>query len=140
MGPLFGRAARRSRYRARPACHGWLPRVLTSSLTPYSLQNDKRIIENELEGFGIRLNKKPPNVVVRKKDRGGINITNVGVVLPVCGVRRSSLTGPLIPCAFQTVPLTKLDNDEIRAVLSEYRISNADVAFRQDITVEELIE
>jgi uncharacterized protein len=32
---------------------------------------DKRIIENELEGFGIRLNKRPPNITVRKKDKGG---------------------------------------------------------------------
>ncbi|EPQ31009.1 uncharacterized protein PFL1_01198 [Pseudozyma flocculosa PF-1] len=76
---------------------------------------DKAIIENELEGFGIRLNKQPPNIIVRRKDKGGISITN-------------------------TVPLTKLDNDEIKAVLSEYRISNADVAFRQDATVEELID
>jgi uncharacterized protein len=33
--------------------------------------HDKRIIEAELEGFGIRLNKKPPNITVRKKDKGG---------------------------------------------------------------------
>jgi len=33
--------------------------------------NDKRIIEVELEGFGIRLNKKPPNITVKKKDKGG---------------------------------------------------------------------
>jgi hypothetical protein len=32
---------------------------------------DKKIIESELEGFGIRLNKKPPNIMVRKKERGG---------------------------------------------------------------------
>ena len=68
-----------------------------------------------MEGFGIRLNKTPPNIVVKRKDRGGINVTN-------------------------TVPLTKLDPDEIRAVLSEYRINSADVSFRQDATIEELIE
>lgn len=28
---------------------------------------DKAIIESELEGFGIRLNKKPPAIIVRKK-------------------------------------------------------------------------
>jgi len=27
----------------------------------------KTIIEKELEGFGIRLNKKPPNIVFKKK-------------------------------------------------------------------------
>ena len=77
--------------------------------------HDKQILEAELEGFGIRLNKKPPNVIVKKKDKGGLAITN-------------------------TVPLTKLDHDEIRAVMSEYRISNADIAFREDVTVEELID
>jgi hypothetical protein len=35
----------------------------------------KRLIEHELEGFGIRLNKKPPLITYRKKDKGGINFT-----------------------------------------------------------------
>ncbi|KAG9487366.1 hypothetical protein GDO78_007300 [Eleutherodactylus coqui] len=35
----------------------------------------KKIIENELEGFGIRLNKHPPNIGFKKKDKGGINLT-----------------------------------------------------------------
>ncbi len=39
-----------------------------------------------------------------------------------------------------TVPLTKLDHDEVKAVLSEYRISNADVSFRMDANIEELID
>lgn len=34
----------------------------------------KKIIEREIEGFGIRLNKEPPGVVVRRKDKGGINL------------------------------------------------------------------
>ncbi|PAV21195.1 developmentally regulated GTP binding 1 [Pyrrhoderma noxium] len=67
---------------------------------------DKKIIENELEGFGIRLNKKPPNITVRKKDKGGIAITH-------------------------TVPLTNIDHDEIKAVLSEFKLSNCDVAIRE---------
>ena len=37
---------------------------------------DKKIIETELEGFGIRINKEPPNIVFKKKDKGGIAITN----------------------------------------------------------------
>ena len=67
---------------------------------------DKKIIEQELEGFGIRLNKKPPNITVRKKDKGGIAITH-------------------------TVPLTNIDHDEIKAVLSEFKLSNCDVAIRE---------
>ncbi len=36
-----------------------------------------QLIEKELEGFGIRLNKKPPNIVFKKKDKGGIAYTNM---------------------------------------------------------------
>lgn len=77
---------------------------------------DKKIIEQELEGFGIRLNKNPPNITVRKKDKGGVSITN-------------------------TVPLTNIDHDEIKAVLSEYKMSNADVAIRQaGATADDLVD
>lgn len=76
---------------------------------------DKSILEAELEGFGIRLNKKPPAITVRKKvwrhtlivyhvlitcsrkEKGGIAITN-------------------------TVPLTNLDHDDIKGILSEYKV------------------
>lgn len=37
----------------------------------------KRLIEHEVEGFGIRLNKRPPNVVFKKKDKGGLNIVKM---------------------------------------------------------------
>lgn len=36
---------------------------------------DKRIIEKELEGFGIRLNKKPPAITVKKKEKGGVAVS-----------------------------------------------------------------
>ncbi|KAH7920802.1 P-loop containing nucleoside triphosphate hydrolase protein [Leucogyrophana mollusca] len=77
---------------------------------------DKKIIEGELEGFGIRLNKKPPSILVRKKEKGGIAITN-------------------------TVPLTNVDQDEIKAVLSEYKLSNCDVTIREpNITADDLVD
>lgn len=75
----------------------------------------KQIIENELEGFGIRINKQKPNIVFRKKDKGGISITS-------------------------TVQLTNLDHDEVRAVMSEYRITSAEIAFRCDATIDDLID
>ena len=34
----------------------------------------KRIIEKELEGFGIRLNQKRPNIVFQRKEKGGFFI------------------------------------------------------------------
>jgi small GTP-binding protein len=76
---------------------------------------DKKVIEAELEGFGIRINKQPPNIVFRKKDKGGISITN-------------------------TVPLTHIDHDEIKAVMGEYKISSADIAIRCDATIDDLID
>ncbi|RHZ59746.1 GTP-binding protein RBG1 [Aspergillus thermomutatus] len=76
---------------------------------------DKKIIENELEGFGIRINKQPPNIVFKKKDKGGLAITS-------------------------TVPLTHIDQDEIKAVMNEYKISSADISIRCDATIDDLID
>uniref|UniRef100_A0A7S3GL13 Developmentally regulated GTP-binding protein 1 n=1 Tax=Palpitomonas bilix TaxID=652834 RepID=A0A7S3GL13_9EUKA len=77
--------------------------------------NQKKKIEYELEGFGIRLNKKPPNIVLRRKDRGGINFQT-------------------------TVPCTKMDFDTVKAILAEYRIMNADVILKCDATPDDLID
>ncbi|RDB22797.1 putative GTP-binding protein C9.07c [Hypsizygus marmoreus] len=77
---------------------------------------DKTTIESELEGFGIRLNKRPPNITVRRKEKGGIAITN-------------------------TVPLTNIDHDEIKAVLSEYKLNNVDIAIREPgATADDLVD
>lgn len=75
---------------------------------------DKRVIEAELEGFGIRINKEPPNISFKKKDKG-LNITS-------------------------TVPLTHIDHDEIKAVMGEYRINSADLTIRCDATVDDVID
>ena len=75
----------------------------------------KLIIERELDGFGIRLNKKPPNIVLQKKERGGINITS-------------------------TVKLTKLSNEEITVILKEYKQTNCAINFKGDYTEDELVD
>ena len=75
----------------------------------------KKILEGELEGYGIRLNSKPPNITFRRKDKGGIAITT-------------------------TVTLTKIDNDEVKAICAEYKIHNADIVFREDVNVDQLID
>ena len=33
----------------------------------------RRKIEYELEGFGMRLNKKPPAIIIKRKEKGGLN-------------------------------------------------------------------
>ncbi|TMW65653.1 hypothetical protein Poli38472_008295 [Pythium oligandrum] len=75
----------------------------------------KKLIEYELEGFGIRLNKSPPNVVLKRKERGGVNYQS-------------------------TVPQSELDSESVHQLLHEYRIHNADVTLREDITVDQLID
>lgn len=47
--------------------------IVLDCLKPIS---HKRLIEHELEGFGIRLNKQPPQITFRKKDKGGITFTS----------------------------------------------------------------
>lgn len=75
----------------------------------------KRLIEKELEGFGIRLNKKPPNIYFKRKDKGGLNFTH-------------------------TVQPTHLDGDLVKSILSEYKIHSADVCLKYDATADDLID
>ena len=46
--------------------------VVLDCLKPIS---HKKLIEHELEGFGIRLNKQPPGMTFRRKEKGGISFT-----------------------------------------------------------------
>ena len=76
---------------------------------------DRFKIEYELEGFGIRLNKRKPDIVLKRTERGGVQITKM-------------------------TPLTKLSDESIKQVLHEYRIVSCDIQFRCDATVDELID
>ncbi|XP_032145044.1 developmentally-regulated GTP-binding protein 1 [Sapajus apella] len=75
----------------------------------------KKIIENELEGFGIRLNSKPLNIGFKKKYKGGINLT-------------------------ATCPQSELDAETVKSILAKYKIHNADVTLRSDATADDLID
>jgi hypothetical protein len=72
------------------------------------------IIKKELYYSGIRLNESPPEIVIKKKERGGIKISS-------------------------TVPLS-LDETTIVDILKEYKIHSAEVLIREDITIERLID
>mmetsp|Transcript_37341 Transcript_37341/g.71578 ORF Transcript_37341/g.71578 Transcript_37341/m.71578 type:complete len:369 (+) Transcript_37341:92-1198(+) len=86
--------------------------IVLDSLKPLT---HKRLIEHELEGFGIRLNKEPPNIYFKKKEKGGLN--------------------------FQTTEKDSLlDQETVKTILSEYKIHNADVHVRGDYTDEDLID
>ncbi|AKB49682.1 GTP-binding protein RBG1/RBG2 [Methanosarcina barkeri str. Wiesmoor] len=72
------------------------------------------VLMDELYQAGIRIDQEPPDVVIKKKERGGIEINS-------------------------TVDLD-LDEETIKAVLDEYKIHNASVLIRDNITVDQLID
>jgi len=82
------------------------------------LNRHREILEEELETVGLRLNKEPPDVTFKKKSTGGIKFAS-------------------------TVPLTKLgpEPDKVAMnILREYRVSNADILAREDISVDQLVD
>jgi len=46
----------------------------------------KNIIEKELEGFGIRLNKQPPDISFKRRAKGGITFQNTAKGNGMCCV------------------------------------------------------
>ncbi len=73
------------------------------------------VLKNELYQAGLRLNERKPEVVIKTKPKGGLSIAT-------------------------TVRLTKTNKDTIASVLREFRIPNADVVIRDDITIEQFID
>ena len=73
-----------------------------------------KVLIQELYDAGIRLNTSPPDVIIKRKDRGGVTIS-------------------------ATMEL-ELTDDLIKAVLGEYKIHNAHVLIRDNINVDELID
>ena len=82
------------------------------------LNRHREILEKELETVGIRLNQRPPDVTITKRKTGGVRFAN-------------------------TVQLTKLGPDPEKVaiqILREYKITNADILVREDITVDQLVD
>lgn len=78
---------------------------------------DKKKIEHELEGFGIRLNKSPPQLRLLKKAKGGI------------GIMRGAFDNPDLP------------DEIIKSILAEYKMHNTDVHFGESgLKVDDLID
>lgn len=69
----------------------------------------------EIYESGIRINKVPPDVKIKKTAKDGIRIS-------------------------KTLRLTHLDDDTIKGIFNTFKISNADVIIRSDITDDELID
>ena len=90
--------------------------VLDAARESNNLHRD--ILSRELETMGIRLNREPPGIYFKRKATGGIKFN-------------------------ATCPLSNLgDNpgETVTRVLSGYRIHNAEVLFREDCAVDDLID
>lgn len=85
--------------------------MVVDALNP---QQEKAIRE-EVYNSGIRLNKHPPNVTIKKKEKGGVDV----------GAR---------------VKLTRISKDTIKAICREFRYNNADVLVKENVDVDEFID
>jgi len=74
--------------------------------------NEIQRIKKELHMAGLRLDAKPPNIIIKKKDRGGINIEMVK---------------------------GRLNEETVRGIVMEY-LSNADIFIREDVNEEQIID
>lgn len=84
-------------------------------LDVFDLVHHRRIIYEELKHVGIRLNQKAPDIVIEKTDKGGISIASLKV-------------------------LNFIEEKTIKGIMNEYRVVNANVTIRSDITVDQLID
>jgi small GTP-binding protein len=85
--------------------------VVLDVFNPQHLQ----VITEELRNIGIRPNESIPDVTVKKRKIGGINLSS-------------------------TVKLTKIDEKTIRSILNEYGIHSADVLIRDDVSIDQFID
>ncbi|MCI4365083.1 MAG: GTP-binding protein [Thermoplasmata archaeon] len=74
-----------------------------------------RALQEELEGAGVRINQKPPRIVVHRGDRGGLTISS-------------------------TVRLTHLAGGLAAQIAREFGIHNGSVVLREDATADQLID
>ena len=75
----------------------------------------KQLLLDELYLCGIRVNRKPPNITVTIKDKGGVAFNS-------------------------TVPQSTLDAGLVRDILKDQKINNAEINCHEDITVDDFID
>lgn len=88
--------------------------VVLDAVKPLS---HKRIIENELEGVGIRLNRTKPDITIKPNNKGGGIIINRGLTSDI-----------------------RMSDETITSIMKEYKLNNAEVILRGKCTVDDLID
>jgi ribosome-interacting GTPase 1 len=79
------------------------------------LHTDFRALLNELEGAGVRINSRPPKIVITPGDRGGLVINS-------------------------TVRLTHLSGGLAVQIAREFGMHNGQIVLREDATADQLID
>src|SRR5207247_3545935 len=72
------------------------------------------LLKHELHEMGIRINQKPPDVVITMSNKGGLALTT-------------------------SVKLTKLTPATVKGIVQEYGVSNGGILMRDDNTYDQLI-
>ncbi|KAL1928855.1 hypothetical protein VTP01DRAFT_2641 [Rhizomucor pusillus] len=89
--------------------------IILMMLDATKSSQQRQLLEAELEAVGIRLNQSFPNVSFKIKKAGGISFN-------------------------ATVKLNHLDAKMVQNILHDYKIFNADIVIREDITVDQFID
>ncbi len=74
-----------------------------------------RALQAELEGAGVRINQRPPRIVVQRTDRGGLTVSS-------------------------TVKLSNLAGGIAAQIAREFGVHNGSIVFREDATADQLID
>jgi small GTP-binding protein len=74
-----------------------------------------QLLKHELDAMGIRVDQKPPDVIITRGSKGGLALTT-------------------------SVKLTKLTPATIKGIVEAYGVSNGGILVREDITDEQLID
>ncbi|KAK3247406.1 GTP-binding protein [Cymbomonas tetramitiformis] len=89
--------------------------MMVLDASKFGIDNHKQILTKELEAVGIRLNRSPPQIYFKRKKSGGVTFNS-------------------------TVNLTKVDEKMVHQILQEYKIHHCELLFREDVTVDDLID
>ncbi len=73
------------------------------------------VLKKEIYDSHLRLNKRSPDVKIKKTGHGGIKVAS-------------------------TVKLTKIDAETVKTIMREFKINNADVVIRTDVNIDEFID
>ena len=89
--------------------------IIIDATDPEKAIKQMKTIQDELHKAGFRLNQNPPQVIIKKKNVGGIS-------------------------AGSAIKLTKITIEGVKSLMQEFKINNADVTIRENISQDQLID